>query len=60
MVFKNIEELDRQGVQILTPREIERLRKRFRDIHTKFMQYHRPAGDSEWNVLINLLLLLLF
>lgn len=46
MVFKNIEELDRQGVQILTPREIERLRKRFRDIHTKFMQYHRPAGDT--------------
>ena len=47
MVFKNIEELDRQGVQILTPREIERLRKRFRDVHTKFTQYQKPAGDSK-------------
>ena len=52
MVFKNIEELDRQGVQILSPREIERLRKRFRDVHTKFIQYQKPAGDSKWNRLI--------
>lgn len=48
MVFKNIEELDRQGVQILSPREIERLRKRFRDVHTKFTQYQKPAGDGKW------------
>ena len=47
MVFKNIEELDRQGVQILSPREIELLRKRFRDVHTKFTQYQKPAGDSK-------------
>ena len=47
MVFKNIEELDRQGVQILSPREIERLRKRFRDVHTKFTQYQKPTGDGK-------------
>lgn len=47
MVFKNIEELDRQGVQILSPKEIERLRKRFRDVHTKFTQYQKPVGDSK-------------
>lgn len=47
MVFKNIEELDRQGVQILSAKEIERLRKRFKDVHTKFTQYQRPSGDSK-------------
>ncbi|KAK2570584.1 Dystrophin [Acropora cervicornis] len=46
MVFKNIEELDRQGVQILSAKEIERLRKRFKDVHTKFTQYQRPSGDA--------------
>lgn len=49
MVFKNIEELDRQGVQILSPGEIEKLRKRFKDVHTKFSQYQKPAGDSKYN-----------
>ena len=52
MVFKNIEELDRQGIQILSPREIERLRKRFRDVHTKFTQYQKPAGDGKWSWLL--------
>lgn len=46
MVFKNIKELDRQGVQILSPGEIEKLRKRFKDVHTKFSQYQKPAGDT--------------
>lgn len=46
MVFKNIEELDRQGVQILSAKEIERLRKRFRDVHTKFTHYQKPSGDA--------------
>lgn len=49
MVFKNIEELDRQGVQILSAKEIERLRKRFKDVHTKFTQYQRPSGDGEYS-----------
>ena len=56
MVFKNIEELDKQGVQILSPREIELLRKRFKDVHTKFTQYQKPTGESKWDLLILLVL----
>ena len=47
MVFKNIEELDRHGVQVMSPREIERLRKRFRDVNTKFTQFKKPEEDSK-------------
>ena len=50
MVFKNIEELDRQGVQILSAKEIERLRKRFKDVHTKFTQYQRPSGGGKFSI----------
>lgn len=50
MVFKNIEELDRQGVQILSAKEIERLRKRFKDVHTKFTQYQKPSGDGKFPI----------
>ena len=42
IVFKDIEELSSQGIQILPPGDLEKLRKRYREIHSTFEQYRKP------------------
>jgi hypothetical protein len=47
LVISNIEKLDREGIQIISPLEANRIKRRLREINSRFEQYKKPKDDGE-------------
>ena len=47
LVVSDIEKLDKEGIQIITPLEANRIKRRLREINSRYEQYKKPKDDGK-------------
>jgi len=48
--ISDIDKLDREGIQVITPLEANKIKRRLREINSRFEQVKKPKDDGRFSV----------